>query len=187
MPEIHTTPTSPFEEWKVTERFPKYEVSTYGRLRRITPSRGTRAGKLLKTPIGDKGYPIAVFSIKHENGWKSKTCHVHILVAEAFLPPRPTPKHEVNHKDLVKANNLFTNLEWTTHAENMQHATRNGHTNKLYGEGINTHKLTVENVKEIRRLFRVGGITNKVVASMFDVYPSTISNVRTGLTWKSVM
>jgi len=54
-------------------------------------------------------------------GRRSKTCYVHHLVAEGFLPQRPVNK-ELNHKDGIKANCAANNLEWVTRAENVQHS-----------------------------------------------------------------
>ena len=56
---------------------------------------------------------------------KYKNCFVHRLVAEAFIP-NPQGKCCVNHIDGDKKNNNVNNLEWVTHSENMQHASRTG-------------------------------------------------------------
>lgn len=49
---------------------------------------------------------------------------VHRIVAQTFIL-NPKNKMCVNHKDGNKINNKFTNLEWTTHSENTQHAIDN--------------------------------------------------------------
>lgn len=54
---------------------------------------------------------------------------VHRLVAEAFCP-KPEGCNEVNHRDGVKQNNAYTNLEWTTHQANCAHAVEVGLTDK---------------------------------------------------------
>ena len=58
------------------------------------------------------GYEVV--SINH------KKYKVHRLVAQAFLP-NPENKPCVNHIDGNKQNNHYKNLEWVTHAENMEH------------------------------------------------------------------
>lgn len=50
-----------------------------------------------------------------------ETYKMHRLVAILFVP-NPENKPEVNHKDGNKSNHHSSNLEWNTHAENVQHA-----------------------------------------------------------------
>ena len=53
----------------------------------------------------------------------SKPYLIHRLVADAFLPPQASTKHnEVNHKDGNGTNNHVDNLEWVTRAQNIQHS-----------------------------------------------------------------
>jgi len=51
---------------------------------------------------------------------------IHILVAEAFLGPRPTDNHVVNHKDGNKKNANLDNLEWITRRKDRLHAWATG-------------------------------------------------------------
>jgi hypothetical protein len=50
-----------------------------------------------------------------------KMFSIHRLVAFNFLP-LIEGKFIVNHKDGVKTNNNFTNLEWVTYSENIKHS-----------------------------------------------------------------
>lgn len=56
-----------------------------------------------------------------KNG-KQKQIRIHKLVMQAFAV-RPSPAHEVNHKDGNKANPMLENLEYVTHSENALHST----------------------------------------------------------------
>jgi hypothetical protein len=100
-----------------------YEVSSLGRVARIGRRSTFKAGgkfparHLLKPSPSGPGYPIVVFS---RNG-KTSTHAVHQLVAAAFLGPKPSRRHEINHKNLNKLDNRSSNLEWMTRRENMLH------------------------------------------------------------------
>lgn len=65
----------------------------------------------------------------HKDG-KTKSCLVHRLVAEAFIPKTETNKNEINHKDENKANNTVDNLEWCDHKYNINFGTRTEKTSK---------------------------------------------------------
>ena len=116
------------ERWKKVRGWP-YEVSDYGRVRSIDRvvkrSDGQFRfwrGRVLRPGISKQlGYPTMVLC---NQGWGKATL-VHLLVAVAFLPPRPDG-HEINHKDGDKANPHHTNLEWITHSENARHSIMNG-------------------------------------------------------------
>ena len=105
----------PGEIWKAVVGYEDiYEVSNKGRVRSI--ARGYP--RLRKTPKHVVlGYPYLGLS---DQG-KMKTCYVHRLVGEAFIP-NPTNLEEINHKDGDKANNDVSNLEWVSHQQNMHHA-----------------------------------------------------------------
>lgn len=97
------------EVWKKIEDYPRYEVSSLGKVR--------RSGKILKPFNNPAGY--LYLSLFH-NGL-SKRVAVHRLVATCFIP-NPDNKPMVNHLDGVKSNNKLENLEWVTCKENSHHA-----------------------------------------------------------------
>lgn len=61
---------------------------------------------------------------------KRKRIATHRLVAGKFLPPRPSPSHEIRHLDGNKLNNHYTNLAWGTRKENAEDRERHGRTSK---------------------------------------------------------
>lgn len=100
-----------------------YEVSNFGRIRSI--DRQVWDGKAfrfqkgaIKVPSNNgKGYMIVNL---YHNG-KQNMCHIHRLVATAFIA-NPLNKKTVNHIDGNKSNNHVSNLEWATYKENQNHA-----------------------------------------------------------------
>ena len=100
------------EEWKTINESPSYEISNYGRFR--------RNNNVLKLNLNKRGYLYCNISI---NNRVSKV-KIHRLVAIAFVP-NPKNKKTVNHIDGNKLNNHFTNLEWLSLKENIQHGYAN--------------------------------------------------------------
>lgn len=113
------------EQWRPVRNYRGYyEVSSLGRVRSLDRAVKTKRGIwnykgcILQPGLYEGGYPLVVLN---KAGVK-KTKGVHVLVAEAFLPPKPTPKHEVNHKDNNRSNSRADNLEWMTHKENSKYS-----------------------------------------------------------------
>ena len=101
------------EQWKVIAQFPNYEISNYGRVRRVWKNHT----KLKKTRLNECGYEIIHLSKDGTN----KHRPIHRLVAVAFID-NPNNLPEVNHIDGNKENNRVDNLEWVTRSDNMKHA-----------------------------------------------------------------
>ena len=103
------------EQWKVIDEYPKYSVSTFGRVK------NNATGKLLAQSISNWGYcRVAIYA---DN--KRKQLSVHRAVATAFIPNGNPERIQVNHIDCNKQNNNVQNLEWVTPVENMAHAYKN--------------------------------------------------------------
>jgi hypothetical protein len=156
------------EEWR-SVLSDRYEVSNLGRVRR------KKSGRMLKLCTAS-GYPVFTACVNAVR----KNVHVHVLVAEAFLGPRPPGKH-INHIDGVKTNNRPKNLEYVTPAENCAHSGRMGLAASGLRHGRYTkpertargerhHKaiLTEEDVRELRRL-RASGLTYSALEKMFGL------------------
>lgn len=100
----------------------RYEVGSHGTVRDVTKGRTLRQTR--STVGGLPGYmKVSLWSKTTED---RKLISVHRLVASVFVPGDHSL--DVNHKDMDKVNNRFTNLEWVTHAENIRHGMRNSFT-----------------------------------------------------------
>jgi len=111
------------EEWRTIPGFtPAYEVSNLGNLRKnqgggFFSRLGQSWGKNLK------GYRTTSLCLL--DGCRVSR-PIHTLVCLAFLGPRPSARHECNHKNGIKSDNRIENLEWVTKHENIMHAVRTG-------------------------------------------------------------
>lgn len=102
-----------------------YQVSSLGRVRSldriITDSHCSRLmkGKFLKATTHNGKHPYKYVSLSKKG--HIEKAFIHQLVAKTFIP-NPKEKPQVNHIDGDPTNNILTNLEWVTNAENTQHA-----------------------------------------------------------------
>lgn len=80
-----------------------------------------------KGRVSENGYLDYIIKINNQQ----KTFRAHRLVAEYFLEHKEGCDI-VNHKDGNKLNNHYSNLEWVTQAENVQHAYDNLEHKKVY-------------------------------------------------------
>lgn len=100
------------ESWKQIEKFPRYEVSTEGRVRNIQTKR------ILKPYSSRTQKGMGYLKVKLvTEPYKTKQIYVHRLVAQTFIP-NPENLPQINHIDENKENNNVQNLEWCTHQYN---------------------------------------------------------------------
>jgi len=129
-----------------------------------------------------------------DNGYKckigddGKIVYIHRQVMEEKLGRKLKPGELVHHKDENKLNNDPDNLELSNsikhgkhhykgiNSENWQHA---------IGENVGTSKLKKGSVIEIKKLIEEGK-SNNSIADEYGVNCSTISDIRTGRTWKHI-
>ena len=112
-----------------------YEISSYGKLKRLASSSlgyknevSNRPERIIKSTINRKGY-LRNDLYKHDyetSRMKRKCVLVHRLVAAAFIGEQPKDKPQVNHKNGIKTDNHYSNLEWCDNYENQMHARKMG-------------------------------------------------------------
>jgi hypothetical protein len=146
----------PEEEWRpVKDGDAEFEASNLGNIR--IPARTTigirlgvenvqcRPPQRLSPWVGNNGY----LHVAQQRGGKRTKHLVHRLVARAWVPGEK-PGLTVNHVNGAKLDNLPSNLEWITKAENTAHQWRTGLVN-IRGERHPSAKLRDAEVVEIRR------------------------------------
>jgi HNH endonuclease/NUMOD4 motif len=89
----------------------RYEVSSRCRVRSV------RTGRILKTRATGPFYPMVDLD--------GRTYRTHILMAEAFLGPRPPGRIALHHNN-IKTDSRIANVRWGTHGDNYRDALRNG-------------------------------------------------------------
>lgn len=172
------------EEWRPVVGFEGfYEVSSLGRVRSLTRTVRQRCrwgGTMLKTY---KGRILKIYRDDRERCFvnlcklgANKRRNVAVLVAAAFLGPRPAGKI-VCHGDGNPSNNTPTNLRYDTYAGN--EADKKLHGTYLYGESCHAAKLTEDQVLEILASNRKG----VDLAEELGVTAAAISAIRTGKNW----
>lgn len=167
------------EEWRsAVGHESDYEVSDCGGVRSWLHTGGSRrtTPKILRpyrTGVRRAQYlTVSIVCKQHK---------VHVLVAAAFLGPRPDGL-SINHKDGQRENNRVDNLEYTTASENTAHAYRLGLIAPRRGSANARAVLTEADVLGIRaRTTR--GVDE---ARRFGVTPTLICNIRKRKVWKHV-
>lgn len=152
----------------------EYEVSSFGKIRRITSKNGWLGER--KPYLDSSGRP----TIRLTCGERSKAMSVSRIVGLAFLDPPLPGQTEVAHRDGNNVNNWKGNLRWSTRAENehdkILHATSNR------GERHGRSKLDEKTVMKIAADLRAGK-RQRFVAGKYKVSRSAVLAINVGRSW----
>lgn len=178
------------EIWKKIPNYPKYSISTEGKIR-------SSSGKILKASFGGRYHVVTLY----RNG-KAWTAKVHRLVLTAFIGHPPTSKHECAHWDGDRINNRLSNLRWATRLENEQDKDRHGRRPRgkshrqswdpsvvLRGEQHGMAKLNNNVVKSLRRKYSSKKLRWKTyfrLGESYGVSSASIRNAIIGTTWRHI-
>ena len=160
---------------KEVKDYPGYFVTEDGDV--YTSKRGPL--RKLSTPVCLKYHAV---KLSHKG--KVKHCFVHRLVAEAYVD-KPDNKDFVNHKDGNKLNNIYTNLEWVTFSENIQHAFDTGLNKGFVGTENFRAILNDLDVVQIYQRLQLGE-KSKALAKEFGVEATAISKIKRKELWKHI-
>lgn len=115
------------ETLKPIEEFPGYFVSNLGKVYSDSPRRGfyeltPRPNKdgYLRVALKKAGVKRETGSIRNQGKGKTFQRSVHLLVAEAFLGPKPNPKSQVDHINNQRDCNHINNLRYISSSDNVK-------------------------------------------------------------------
>lgn len=145
----------------------KFEVSNQGEIRKVA------SGSLVKLTTTAAGYLCCGVSF----AGRRKTRRVNIMVAEAFIGPRPDG-HEVGFIDNCKTNCRLSNIHYGTPKELADYRLRNGFKQP-------SAKLTANEVLEIRRLIN-SRVKFETIAAQYGVSYGTVKKVSSRSTWAHI-
>jgi len=166
------------EEWRPVVGYEgQYEVSNLGRVRsldRVVEYRGGTPrkvrGRVIRCAPGENGYPRVSLS-----GRKFRL--VHVLVAEAFLGPKPTGQ-QVRHLNGNRSDPRLCNLAYGTQSEN-------SHDCYDYGGRCGRGKLFREDVLDIRNRANAGK-NQRELAEEYGVSRQTVVDIKSGRTFSYI-
>lgn len=113
-------------------------------------------------------------------GGKRRRAMVHRLVMEVFVGPS---EMDVAHLNGVRDDNRLENLVYATKQENEAHKVEHG--TRRSGEQVHLAKLTEEDVRKMRRLYKAG-VRPTTLAMIYGVTRENVHCVVSGKTWKHV-
>lgn len=106
--------------------YPGYEIAENGRVFSVLHNWRGYGVRELAQDLNDDGYPSVRLTVEGKRAqWT-----VHALVALVFLPPRPSPTHELRHLDGDKNNPHADNLAWGTRQDNANDREKHGRTSR---------------------------------------------------------
>lgn len=167
--------TSEFEEiWVLLKETNSHLISNVGNIKSI------KTNKIIKKHLDKDGYPrVGLYFNK-----KIKSFYVHRLIANNFLNNKDN-KPQVNHIDGNKQNNKISNLEWVTSSENRIHAFKIGLQKNKTGEDHHNSKLTINDIKEIRKLCELN-VSQYKIAKIFNIRQPQVSKIKNKKHWKDL-
>jgi hypothetical protein len=169
---------------------PRYHVSNYGRLRSFQSATASKRpnegldteGTLIKGSV-IQGYR----SLNIRSGGKTLNRYVHKLVAEHFVTRQKADQTFVIHLDHDKLNNVFSNLQWATKDEMIEHNRNNPNLkNRPVAQRTRNYKLTESKVKIIKKLLKNDKNRLKMIAKQFGITHTQLNRIRSGENWKHV-
>lgn len=177
-----------FELWRDIPGYEGlYQISCFGRVKSLARNVYNHANKsayyvskekIKKPAVHRQGY-LYVYLCKDS---KPKKFYIARLVASSFCEGEYGDL-EVNHKDLNKQNNFYTNLEWITPKDNVRHSFKNGQRKILKGPLNPAAVLNWNKVRSIRKDY-FSGMKYSDVEKKYKITSGNLSHIIKFTTWK---
>lgn len=139
--------------------------------------------KLTEIPTWYRGRITQIRVSLIRNG-KASMWLVHRLVLEAFVGPCPEGMICRHFPDRNPTNNAIGNIRWGTAIENASDALTHG--TRARGETQGHRKLSEDDVREIRRLYKDGFGSYAKISTLFGVTAGAIFFIVSRRNWKHV-
>lgn len=110
----------------MSKHTPGYEVTRDGKVFSTDYNWRGHGVRELAQSLNSHGYPSVRLSL---DGKRSRYL-VHKLVAQNYLPPRPSVAHEIRHLNGDRSDNRVENLAWGTRKENALDREMHGRTSR---------------------------------------------------------
>ncbi len=170
-----------------------YEVSDHGNVRSLGRDtivrteknygrRYLRRPQTLRPSKQQKGYMVVWLS-RHA---LARQFGVHVLVAKAFVGIPTKLQPTINHKDGVRDNNHYSNLELASPSEQQRHRFDVLKHPAATGEGHGMAKLTAGKAALIRAMYGTGRYHQWEIGDIFGVGQYCVWAIVSRKTWKSV-
>lgn len=164
------------EELKIIPNHSLYSVTRDGRVYTHKLHKGWITGNTDK--LGYKRIHAT-----NDSGERSNL-YIHRAVAMTYIS-NPDNKPHINHKDCNPSNNDISNLEWCTHAENMQYSAKLGRKPGMKGEDNPTHKYTAKLINKVRALYK-NGYTQMDIKRQLGIPQPTVSVIVRRIQWRHI-
>lgn len=158
-------------EWRVIPKFPYYEISNLGGIRKVS------TGRPLKPVLNP--YGRHVICLRRDN--QNHIVQLSRCLCEVFHGPPPSDEHQCCHNNGNRLDNRSDNLRWDTPTGNMADMVQHG--TRLYGEKVPTSKLRDSQVIEIRDR-HAAGEKQCDLASDYGVVHQLISQIVLRQVWR---
>lgn len=171
------------EEWREVPGWPKYQVSSHGRVLSMT------TGLVMNPRITKDGYASYRLAISGRAAKRKYREYLgHTLVLLAFHGPKPTPRHQCrHHPDPTRTNNHVNNVQWGTPKENIadipDHRRNHNPRPAPPGEKHPNAKLTDAQALDIL----TSKLPARALAEKHGISASTVYGIRNGHGWKHLL